>query len=538
MSTVLDRSQSRSRWSRLVLWFSVGLILVLGGGVVILRVLMTAQEQDPAIQNLAALGALLLGYALLFIWLLVAPVSSTVRWVGLMIFVAVPVVFAVLYRVEDMRVTGDMRLILPSRFSRPHEELLQDQLAGSVNRAVPDSVDLSGKRPTNWAEYRGPHRDGVVVGPELVRDWKTTPPRTVWAKRLIGDGHSAFVVVDKVLFTMEQRQQNEAVTCYDAATGQQIWAFEYPAFFDDRAGDKGPRATPAVADGEIFAFGATGMLMCLDARTGKAKWGPIDMLADNANVQWGMSGSPLIFEDLVIVNVGVQKSGAPNGTLVAFERENGSVRWSSGTANAGYSSPQVSTVAGKTQILLFDGEGLSGYDPANKGQQLWRFDWKTNPPVNVGQPLVIDGNRIFISSGYGMGCTLLEVAEANGAWSVKPLWKNKQLSCKFTNPVYYEGHIYGLHNGDMLVCIDAKTGERKWSGKKYGNGQLLLCKDLLVIQSESGPVALIEANPSQALEHGRIDAFDERSWNVPAMADGKLYIRNNREMACYDLTRQ
>jgi outer membrane protein assembly factor BamB len=445
--------------------------------------------------------------------------------------VAVPL----FYRVEDIRVFGDMRMILRPRFARPHEERLQEQLAGVTNRPVADTVDLSGKRPTDWAEYRGPRRDGVVIGPELARDWKTTPPREVWPKRLIGGGHAAFVVVDKVLFTMEQRDQNEVVTCYDAATGQQIWAVAYPALFDDRAGDKGPRATPTVADGDLYAFGATGMLRCLDARTGALKWGPIDTLAGNANVQWGMSASPLVYEDLVIVNVGMQKEGAANGTLVAFERKTGSVRWSAGRTNAGYSSPQISTIGGTKQLLLFDGEGLAGYN-INNGAQLWRFDWKTNPPVNVGQPLVFNDNRVFISSGYGMGCAVLELVQMNEAWAVKPGWKNQRLACKFTNPVYYDGHIYGLHNGTSLVCLDAKTGERKWQGQSYGNGQLLLCKDLLVIQSESGPVALVQASPEAARELGRIEVFDERSWNVPAMTDGKLYLRNNREMACYDLT--
>jgi outer membrane protein assembly factor BamB len=533
--SLVPETKPRPSWvSRVIFWFPLALLVVLIAGVLTLREFMIQTEQDPAFWILGVWMGLLIEGACLFLWLLIARMPWRCRVAGLALLFS-PVLAAVVL-LEDFRVTGDMRPSLRWRFfGRPHEELLQDQLAGTTNQPVPTDVDLSGRRPGDWAEYRGPRRDGVVIGPDLLRNWNTTGPREVWPKRLIGGGHAAFIVVDKVLFTMEQRDKNEVVTCYDAATGKQIWAFAYPAFFDDMAGDKGPRATPTVVDGDLYAFGATGLLHCLDARTGTVKWGPIDTLAGNTNVQWGMSASPLVHEDLVIVNVGVQKEGAPNGTLVAFERKSGSIRWSSGTANAGYSSPQISTVAGKTQVLLFDGEGLSGYDLADKGKQLWRFAWKPNPPVNVGQPLLIGDNRIFISSGYGLGCALVEVTETNGIWSAKQIWKNPRLACKFTNPAYYEGHIYGLHNGASLVCLAAETGQRKWQGSNYGNGQLLLCKDLLVIQSEAGPVFLVQASPDEERQLGRLNVFDERSWNVPALADGKLYLRNNREMACYDL---
>jgi outer membrane protein assembly factor BamB len=535
MASVSNPGPRQTWLSRLIFWAPLLVLAMLAAAVLLLWIFI-GPDQDQAFWHMGWLLALLLAGIVLLLWLLLARMPRGVRLAGLALLLMPVVALAVFYRVEDIRVFGDMRMILRPRFGPSHAARLQEQLAGSTNRPVPDSVDLSGRRPTDWAEYRGPRRDGVVNGPDLARDWQAMPPREVWPKRLIGEGHSAFVVVDTVLYTIEQRDQDEVITCYDAATGQQIWATAYPAFFDDRAGDKGPRATPTVVDGELFAFGATGQLRCLDARTGKVKWGPIDTLAGNANVQWGMSASPLVYQDLVIVNVGVQKPGAAQGTLVAYDKSTGAVRWSTGTTNAGYSSPQISTVAGKTQLLLFDGEGLAGYDPADKGKQLWRVEWKTNPPVNVGQPLVIDGNHVFISSGYGMGCALLEVTEANGAWSVKELWKNHRLECKFTNPVYYQGHFYGLHNGGSLVCLDAKTGQRKWSDGRYGNGQLLLAKDLLVIQSESGPVFLVEAHPEEWHERGRLNVFDTRSWNVPAMADGKLYLRNNREMACYDLT--
>jgi outer membrane protein assembly factor BamB len=259
------------------------------------------------------------------------------------------------------------------------------------------------------------------------------------------------------------------------------------------------------------------------------------MLAGNANVTWGMSGSPLIVDDLVVLNLGVQKEGAPLGTLVAIERKTGKVAWSAGRAEAGYSSPMLATLSGKRQILLLDGDGISGYDPAAQGKQLWRHPFPTYQHINVAQPLVLDSDRVFLAAGYGMGCAMLEVKEKQGAWTVTKLWESKKtLQCKFTSPVYFQGHLYGLDN-EVLVCVSADKGKVVWKGERYEYGQVLLSKDLLIVQGEQGEVALVEATPAAFRELGRVQPWEGRTWNVPALADGRLYMRSNRQMACYDL---
>jgi outer membrane protein assembly factor BamB len=259
------------------------------------------------------------------------------------------------------------------------------------------------------------------------------------------------------------------------------------------------------------------------------------MLVANGNVSWGISGSPLVVDDLIVVGTGVQKAGAPNGTLVALERKSGKVAWSSGKAAIGYSSPMLATLGGKRQILLLDATGLSGYDPAASGKELWRHDWPTFNGINVAQPLVLDKDRVMIAAGYNTGCVMLEVKENQGKWSVKPLWKNKRaLRCKFTTPVLYQGHFYGFDN-EILTCVNADTGQVVWEGGDYGFGQVLLSKDLLIVQGEQGQLALVEATPQEARELGRVQPWEARTWNVPALADGRLYMRNNREMAAYDL---
>jgi len=264
-------------------------------------------------------------------------------------------------------------------------------------------------------------------------------------------------------------------------------------------------------------------------------------LAGNANVMWAMSGSPLVVDDVVLVNAGVQSASAPHGTVIAFDRKTGNVSWStSSRAHGGYSSPMLATLAGKRQLLLFDGDGLAAYeldDPKSKGKELWRYSWKTMQNINVAQPLVLEGDRLFVSSGYEVGCGLLQVTRSDDTWKVEPLWKparKNTLQCKFSSPVYYKGHVYGLNN-ETLMCVDAATGETLGEGREYGFGQVLLCNDLLVVTGEKGQLALVEANP-ELRELGRVQALKGRSWNPAAVANGRVYWRNAVEMVCFDLS--
>jgi outer membrane protein assembly factor BamB len=251
-----------------------------------------------------------------------------------------------------------------------------------------------------------------------------------------------------------------------------------------------------------------------------------------------MSGSPLVYDKVVVVNPGAQRDEAKGRALVAYDRETGDEVWTSGDKIAGYSSPMLATLGGRRQIVLFDGEGIGGYDAAD-GKPLWWHEWTTNQRINVSQPVVLDGDRVFVSSGYGVGCAMLQVSEDAGRWSAKELWRNKAMQCKFTSPVLYQGHLYGLDDG-WLACVDAADGKQKWRAGRpghYGHGQLLLSGDLLVILSESGELALVEATPERFRELGKFQALsDEKTWNNPALAGGKVFVRNHHEMACYDLT--
>jgi outer membrane protein assembly factor BamB len=513
---------------RSLLRFWLPWIVVLLGGLGILGVQSWPDpEFGPANRNLVSTSIAALTLLLLFVWGLVF--SPYRRWV---LLGGAVVAAAAAVCVRSIEFYGDMALLVTYRWEPDPNDLLEAHRQRQANSAKAP-IDSAASQSSDYPEYRGRQRSGIAPGPPPARDWTAHPPRLLW-RQPVGGGYASFAVAGNTAVTIEQRRQQEAVVCYDAATGEERWAHSYPAYFSETMGGRGPRATPTIADGAVYALGATGMLTCLDLGTGQVKWS-VNILEDNENVRWGMSGSPLVYDQVVVVNPGTQRPSAHERALVAYDRATGKPVWTAGKAMAGYSSPMLATLAGRRQLVLFDGEGVAGYDAA-QGTELWRFAWPTMNGINVAQPLLLDGDRVFITAAYGMGCAMLHVTESGGTWTAEPLWRNKNLRCKFSSPVAYQGYLYGLDDGGVLACLDEKTGELKWRKGRYDEGQLLLTDDLLLVLSEGGQLALVEARPDQYHELARADALrGKKTWNCPAMAAGKAYLRNADEMACYDL---
>lgn len=404
--------------------------------------------------------------------------------------------------------------------------------ATSAAAATTEDVPSWPAGPKDWPGFRGARRDGIVRDLDLRRDWDERPPRPVW-RHPIGQGWSSFAIVGTHAFTQEQRGPKEVVSCYDAVTGDPLWVHEDVDRFDEQMGGVGPRATPTFHDGRLYALGAMGRLNCLEARTGRRLW-QTNILADAggvANIEWAMSGSPLVVDDLVVVNPG----GGNGQGIAAYDRVTGKRRWAFGSEPAGYCAPRLETLAGIRQILVFDGTGLSAHVPET-GAQLWRFGpWENQFRINVAQPLVRDGREVLISSGYSMGSAVLEVTRDGDAWSVREKRRDANgFKLKFNDGVEKDGYVYGLDEG-ILACIEWSTGMRKWKRGRYDYGQILLVGDLIVVQAEDGRVALVEANPEKFVELAVFPAIEGKTWNHPAIADGRLYVRNADEAACYAL---
>ncbi len=398
----------------------------------------------------------------------------------------------------------------------------------------------------DWPEFRGRGRQGIVHGINISTDWEKQPPRLVW-KQLIGRGYSAFSVVNHILVTLEQRrfdgEDYECLVAYDAKTGLELRLHRWPGKFDEALGGPGPRSTPTIANGKIYALGAKGHLVCLDSKTWKELWSH-DLLENNQNLQWGMSGSPLVYQDMVIVAPGAQTPESAGQEIRAYDCLTGELRWQSGTAATAYSSPMIANLQGCDQLLLFDAEAIRSFNPKD-GKEWWSFPWKTMNGINVAQPILLGNNRLFIGAGYGMGGAILEIAGQIDSFQVNLVNKTAKTSmrCKFASPVFYQNHLYGLNDG-VMECVDASTGKSCWKddrrprkGQAFGHGQILLLDSgYLLVTSEYGELILVKATPTEFQELGRIQAIDgTKSWNNPALVGSRIFIRNNNEMACFEL---
>jgi outer membrane protein assembly factor BamB len=330
--------------------------------------------------------------------------------------------------------------------------------------------------------------------------------------------------------TQEQRGTTEAIVCYETATGKVCWIHPNPhARFSEWQGGDGPRATPTITGGRVYAMGATGILDCLDGTTGNVIWSQ-NVLAETSthNLTYGKTCSPLVTDELVIVTGG---GGGPS--LIAYHKLDGLLAWKAGDETPGYASAVPATIGGIKEILTINSQSVAGH-ALSEGHLLWRFDWPGGMP-KVPQPMPLGQDRLLISAGYGLGTYLLQVkTDADGRQSVESIWDTRHLKPKMSNFVVHQNFVYGLDDA-ILTCLDLTTGKRMWRGDSYGFGQLLLVDDLLLIQAESGEVALVEASPAGFHELGRFQAISGKTWNNPALSGHKLLVRNDHEAACFEL---
>lgn len=474
-------------------------------------------------KNIATAQVVIVSFFLGLLWVLF---FSRLKWrVRLAVFGGVVSLIALtagLFKIHG--VTGDLLPILEWRWKQP------DSIAMPVGQPTPPASRATPLLQTtnDFPQFLGPQRNAQVAGPTLARDWKAQPPQKLWSQP-IGAAWSGFAVLGNYAVTQEQRGEEEMVVAYDLQTGKVLWSHADKAKYNTIIAGEGPRATPTIVSNRVYTLGATGILNCLDLETGARIWTK-DIIKDNqATVNgWGVSGSPLVIDQLVVVN-----AGGPNGrSLVAYDTATGAFVWGGGDAGADYSSPLPATLAGVRQILIFSSR-VAAHD-VTSGKVLWEYPWPGGHP-HIAVPVMLPGDRVLISSGYGTGSELLQIKQAaDGKWSATRIWKSIRLKAKFTNVVYRDGFIYGLDDG-ILVCLDAADGTLKWKEGRYGHGQVILTGSLLLVTAENGDMVLVEPVPEEHRELTRFTALHGKTWNPPALAGEYLVVRNDKEAACYRL---
>ncbi|MBX9579582.1 MAG: PQQ-like beta-propeller repeat protein [Gemmataceae bacterium] len=388
--------------------------------------------------------------------------------------------------------------------------------------------------PGDWPGFRGPNRDGRLTGVTIDTDWTTNPPELVWKHR-VGPGWGSFAAVGDRLFTQEQRGPDEAVVCYAADTGAEVWEHRQPGRFAEALGGVGPRATPTVHGGRVYAQGATGKLVCLDAATGKPVWTAdvTDPAVGGKVSQWGYASSPLVTDGVVIVY-----AGGPGGKgTAAYRVDTGVLAWAAGNAAHGYSSAHPAALGGVPQALMVSDYGVESFNPAD-GRVLWEHKWHVAGMNRVTQPAILSDTDLLVFTGVGpqQGTRRLRVTKNPDGWDVRPVWTSRDLKPYYNDGVVHGGHAYGFDDA-RLACIDLETGERLWQHGGYKHGQVLLLADpgVLLVQAEFDRVALVRATPDGHEELAQFPTLPGKTWNHPVVAHGRLYIRNGEWAAAYRL---
>ena len=402
--------------------------------------------------------------------------------------------------------------------------------AAAGDETTARSADPAGaKTDADWPGFRGPARDDVVRGVRIETDWSRTPPVALW-RRPIGPGWSSFAVHGNLLYTQEQRGDDEVVSCYNLTTGEPVWRHRDAARFWESNGGAGPRGTPTLSNGRVYTFGATGIVNALDASNGAVVWSrnaASDTGAENPG--WGFASSPLVVNDVVVV--------AASGRLVAYDVATGHPRWFGPAGGGGYSSPHLVTIDGVAQILLLRGARTTSVAPAD-GTLLWEHSWQ--PAVSIVQPALAANGDVLIAAGDamgGFGIRRIAVAHRPSGWTIEERWTSSGLKPYFNDFVVHKGHAFGF-DGSVLACIDLTDGTRKWKGGRYGHGQIVLLpdQDLLLVLSEEGELALVAAAPDQFTELARFPAIKGKTWNHPVLVGDVLLVRNGEEMGAFRLS--
>jgi outer membrane protein assembly factor BamB len=388
------------------------------------------------------------------------------------------------------------------------------------------AIEIAAQTTGEWPQWRGPNRDGISKETGLLKQWPTDGPPLVWKATGAGRGYSTLSVSGGRIFTMGLRGDREFVIAFDAATGKEAWATAHGGAYRDSRGD-GPRGTPTVDGGNVYSLGGNGDLSCLDARTGRIIW-KMNVLEKfgGHNIGWGISESPLVIGDKLLVN-----PGGPGASVVALNKKDGTLIWKSQSDKAGYSSGVPVQIGNATQVVFFTDQRAVGLD-LKDGKLLWEYARAANDTANVATPIV-RGNRVFISSDYGTGAGVIEIKASGPAQEV---YFTKEMRNHHSSSVLIGDYLYGF-SSSILTAMKFDTGEVAWKDRSVGKGSLVYADGNLYCLSENGVVGLVEATPAGYREKGRFRIPQESlpTWTHPVVAGGRLYLRDQDTIYAYDV---
>ncbi|MDP6630824.1 MAG: PQQ-binding-like beta-propeller repeat protein [Kiritimatiellia bacterium] len=375
----------------------------------------------------------------------------------------------------------------------------------------------------DWPHWRGLKGDGISTESGWRAEALSGGPKILWQAE-VGKGYSAVSIQGGRAFTMGNIDDRDIVTCLDTATGKEVWRHSYAC---KAASYPGPRATPAVDGNNVYTFSRAGDVFCLDAMSGKVTWTRNIAAELKAEApRWGFAGSPVISGEQLLLNAG------PRG--MALDKTTGRTIWHSGPGIGGYSVLVPCRLAGRPTLLMFGEKALLALNPAT-GKARWSHEWVTSYNINAADPMPV-GDQVWISSGYGTGCALLDCAGARP----RQVWKNKAVSAHFSSAVLHKGYIYAIDGNTKrkgkLVCLKPEDGTVAWS-RELGFGSLILAGDRLIVLNEKGALTIVAASPGGYRELASADSLlPGICWTAPTLSRGKLYLRDDKgRVLCLNL---
>lgn len=402
---------------------------------------------------------------------------------------------------------------------------------------VPLLSGLAYGAPGDWPQWRGPNRDGCSADTGLQKEWPAGGPPLAWKATGLGDGYACVAVVGERIYTAGERGDSSFVLALNRADGKPVWSAKLGKA--GAPGDpkfEGPRGTPTLDGDLVFAVGQWGDMVCLESATGKEKWRKA-FTADFGGRQpnWGYSESPLVDGNKVLVT-----PGGDQGSVVALDRVSGAVVWRSKDFkdNPHYSSLIIAENGGVRQYIQLTPASVAGI-ASQDGALLWRAPRRGDVAV-IPTPIYHDG-FVYVTSGYGAGCSLFQIAAAAGSFKATQVYANKVVVNHHGGAILVGDCVYSYSDGKGWTCQDFKTGVAKWQEKeKLGKGSLVYADGHFYLRQEGGKgtVVLIEATPAGYKEHGRFDQpgrSDKSSWPHPVVTGGRLYLRDQDVLLCYDV---
>lgn len=392
----------------------------------------------------------------------------------------------------------------------------------------------------DWPQWLGPERNGISTETDLLKNWPETGPKILWRTPL-GHGFSAISILNQRAYTMYADHNGEFVVCLDVSNGKEIWRFRTGSYYQERQGGDGPRSTPTVEANQLYVLGAEGTLFSLNTANGTKLWEKnLATAFDSVTPKWGFSTSPLIVDNLLLVESGGTDGSVlvdmiidreTNATAIALEKTTGHTVWTALNDKMAYSSPIAFTTASVRQAIFFNAYALVSLAPAT-GKIYWRYPWKTSWDVSAATPIHIPPDKIFISAGNKSA--IVQTSLQKDGVEVATVWKNSVMKNHFSTSIYYQGFLYGFDNS-ILKCIDAKTGLEQWKTRGYGKGSLIIADGHLIILGEQGNLGLAEAAPNSFRLIANVPIMHSRCWTIPSLADGKLFLRDEKEVVCLNL---